>query len=260
MSLWRTESVRAYIGESEVAVAHLGGRGRAPAVDQVSMSDVSGGWAGALGAVDRLLVASDAKNADGHVVLGGAFVAGLILPWQDKLLSREERERYARHLYMKTFEDEPAGMTLVLGEGGYGESVPGFFVQTEKLSSLQESFNARGARLRTVEPLLIAVLNRFRKRISAIDDCVLVVCEADFVHLALFRSGVWSTLRSRRLGALAGGLMQVVQREVSTLPALPKHLYLMEHKPTEAVPDLAGVEVIRLRLVRNAAPGLALMH
>ena len=259
MSLWRTESLRAYVGESEVAVAHLGGRGRAP-VDQVSMSDVSGGWNDVMSEVDRHLATSDVKNATGCVVLGGAFVAGLILPWQDKLRSREERERYARHLYLKTFDDEPAGMTLVLGEGGYGESVPGFFVQTEKLLSLQEVFNARGVRLRTVEPLLIAVLNRFRKRISATDDCVLAVSEADFVHLALFRSGVWSALRSRRLGAVAGDLMRVVQREVSTLPALPKHLYLVEHKPTEAVPDLAGVEVTRLRLVRNAAPGLALMH
>jgi hypothetical protein len=260
VSLWRTERLQAYIGESEVALARLGAGGRVRGADGARRADVEGGWQGALGAIDRLLAGSGVKGGNAHVVLGGAFASALILPWQEKLRGREDRQHYARHLYQKTYDEASGGMALVLGEGGYGEPAPAFFASSEMLAALHASFAACGAKLRTVEPLLVAVMNRFRKQISGAGDCVLVVAEVDHVHIALFKAGAWVAVRSRRLGSGATDLMRVVQREVSTLPASPAHLYLVEHTPTATLPQLAGVEVMRLRLVRSAAPGLALVH
>lgn len=240
-----------------MALAHPGTKAATPAPGGEVAVAVEGGWAGALAAANRLLAAGAAGGGTGSVVLGGQFVTALIVPWQEKL-SGADRERYARHLYLKTFEAESAGLELVLGEGGYGQPAPAFFTHGEKLKALRDSFAARGTQLRSVEPLLTAVFNHFRTRISAALDSVLAVSELDHLHVAAFKAGAWAAVRTRRLGAGGGDLLRVLQREVSTLPAMPSQLYLVEHTPTATPPELPGMQVTRLRLVCNAAPGLAL--
>lgn len=218
------------------------------------------GWRGAVEAIDLLLADGGVKGGIGNVVLGGQFATALIVPWQDKLQRREDRERYARHLHMKTFDDEAAGMVVVLGDGGYGEPTPAFFLGADRLASLRASFSGCGAQLHVVEPLLTAVFNRFRKQVSNAADSVFAVAEADHLHIAFFRRGTaWTAVRSRRLSADGSDLMRVLQREVTTLPGAPAHLYLVEHTPSQARPELAGIEVTRLKLARPAAAGMAMV-
>lgn len=258
MSLWRTEPVRAYFGPSEVALVRPGRNPDGPAA--AAPVATGGGWKESIGTLERMLAAREFGPGTACIVLGGTFASALMLPWQDQLLVREDRERYARHLYQKAFEEDSARMSLVLGSGAFGQPVPAFFASAEMLAALQATFAARGLRLPLIAPVLTAAFNRFRLQMASADTCVLAVTEVDHMHLAMIKDGAWAVVRSRRIGAQGGELALVLRREISTLPALPTHLYLVEHTSTDAIGELPGIRTTRLRMARQAAPGLALLH
>ena len=164
MSLWRTEPVRAYFGPSEVALVRPGRNPDGPAA--AAPVATGGGWKESIGTLERMLAAREFGPGTACIVLGGTFASALMLPWQDQLLVREDRERYARHLYQKAFEEDSARMSLVLGSGAFGQPVPAFFASAEMLAALQATFAARGLRLPLIAPVLTAAFNRFFARMT----------------------------------------------------------------------------------------------
>ena len=255
MSLWRTERVGLYVGQSEVALA----RERRGADDGQASVD-GGDWTASVAALSGLLERCDVRNGSAELRLGGPLAQALIVPWQAQLPGRQDREDYALHLYAKTFGETPGPLDVALGDADYGQAAPAFFVERALIEALRATLALRGVTLRVVEPLLVAAFNRFRRTFADTGAAVLVVTEPRCVHVALFQAGAWTAIRSRRVTADADDIAQVLRREITTLPAQAERVHLLAHASLAGLDEIAGIPVSRLRLARSAAPGFALLQ
>lgn len=257
VSLWLTERLNIYLGQREVAIArYRRGWGDRPFGEAVARVE-GAGWRAAVAALAGLLEEGQVAGGVARVALGGELASALIVPWQAQLHGRQDREDYARHLHARTFGEAATGLDVVLGTSAYGRAAPAFFVDRALLAALGTMFTGRGVRLRCVTPLLVATFNRFRREFSAVAGGVLVLSEPRCVQLALLQGDAWIDLRARRTTDAAGDVAQTLRREITTLPLEPARVYLVEHTVAAGLDEVAGIPVNRLRLARQAAPGLA---
>ncbi len=170
-------------------------------------------WTTALAALDQALGDAGARGGAAGVVLSNHFVRYLVLPWQPELNSARELGGLAQLRFKAVYGDAAAAWTVRCSEGGWGQPSVACAVDTELLAALRAALEARGLRLASMQPLLMAVFNDLRRKFAG--DAAFAIVEPGRLCLALMQQGAFDAIVSRRTPADAA---QAIEQELATLP------------------------------------------
>ncbi len=224
MSRWWRDRLRIGLAPQRVELARLRWLRGAKAARETSVSCTprtgEPPWLAALQALDALLAESGARGAAVTVVLSNHFVRYLVLPWQPKVLRAAEVDELARLRFAHRFGAAAQDWTIRCSDAGYGAAQLACAVDTALIADLHARLAARGLRLVSLQPLLMAAYNAVRSELAT--HSALAIVEAGRVCLGLRERSQWLDVTSRRAGAdLAGAIEQeLATREPEASPAL----------------------------------------
>jgi hypothetical protein len=158
-------------------------------------------WYGALDALRTAMDALAREPLRASVVLSNHLVRYALVPAQDELSGAEEELAYARHVFARTFGGRAKDWDIRLDEAPRGATRVASAIDRELLQELRACFPRGGkARLVSVQPFLMPVFNRARRRPQG-GLARLVLAEPGRACLARFAKGRWEALQNVRAGA-----------------------------------------------------------
>jgi hypothetical protein len=169
------------------------------------------------------------RRCDVTVILSNHFVRYALVPWSDSLGSEAEEEAYVRHHFAKIHGERAKRWVLRSSEAPRGASRLASAVDPELLASVRQGFPEEGrARLISVQPYLMTVLNRWRRAIPR-GGAWLAVAEPERACVALHDGatlravqnarGDWLPLLERERHRLEGELPDLVLVMGESAPA-----------------------------------------
>lgn len=204
---WNRPRFCLYAGDSHLAVCRVEGRWRPRLCAKEPLAFASGQMLPALASWWQ----SHALAADIELVLGSSHVRYLMLPWDAQLTRPELRQSVAAALFARQFQEDPAHYQVRFAPARYGRPQLATFVNTALLSGLENVFSETEGRLHRIEPLLIAVWNRFSSRLAK-DNTVLLLAEEDRLLKVFAEQGEMMSLQLRPCAET--DLQQEIQRSV----------------------------------------------
>jgi hypothetical protein len=146
-------------------------------------------------ALDTLAALEALSKADVTVVLSSFFVRYTLVPVNQALANAAERLAFARHCLARIHGPAVEGWTVRLS----GEVACG--VEGGLVEGLRAALAARGNRLRSLQPRLMASFNRYRRKLGE-RPAWFVDVEPGLACLALLQDERWHSLRPVKLGPL----------------------------------------------------------
>jgi hypothetical protein len=198
--LWRDET-RIWIAPGEIRISRFNRGVRPTPAGEVTRRVESSGlqWQPALSAIESLLQDAQwcAKNV--QVVISNLWTRYAIVPWAPDVVSGEERGAYARICLSQIYGTVDDTWRVTLSESQTGRASVACAVPEALIGSLRVLLNARGLRLASLQPLLIASYNQWVRRIP--DGPAWFVCvEEGALTAARLAIGEWDRVYAARIG------------------------------------------------------------
>jgi len=220
VSLLSSDSLRVFVAADRVAVVRTSGRfGSARRAQPLRTLHVEAGddsGKAMLAALGGVFEEARAKRVS--VVLSNALVRYLVVPWSDRITSAEERNALARHAFTQVFGAAAAGWTFVVSPAGKETHTLAAAVDTSVLEGLRGAAGRSGARLRSVQPLLMAVYNHWRADVGR-EALSLLLLEPGRWCWASLAGGVWQRVQSGRVDARDDAAVAEIMTRQSSLDA-----------------------------------------
>ena len=200
-------------------------------------------WQPALEALDASLGTVASRGDAVALCLSNRWVRYAVLPWQAGVSSAAELEQLARLRFEQRHGAAVAGWTIRCCDGGWGAPLLACAVDSALLEGLRERLAGHGLRLTSLQPLLAAAFNDWRRRLG--HSATLAIVEADRLCLAAFERHRWVEVASRRCGA---DIEDTVEQELATLPVqqAPPRLAVALIGDDAHWPEPAGEQAVRL--------------
>jgi hypothetical protein len=208
-----------------------------------------------LAAFGDLLDAEDGAAGRASVVLSNALVRYLVVPWSARITTADERLALARHAFGSVFGTAAGGWTFVVSPAGNDPQTLAVAVDTRLLDGLRDAAAVRGVRLDTVQPLLMAVFNRWRRDVGR-EAVNLLVMEPGRWCWARLAAGAWRRVQAGRIderepaavGALVARELSLGGSEQAALGPAHVWLYCEGLGPQVQVPESGEWRLRRLAL------------
>jgi len=149
-------------------------------------------WPAALAALHPLAWPRGARLT---VVLSNAYVRYALVPWSASLSGTDEEEAYVRHHFAKVHGDRARAWALRWDDGG--EPRLACAIDAGLLEDLQAACAQGGAKLLSVQPALMAAVNRWRRAVPR-RGAWLVLAEPERSCVALSVGGEWRAVQTGR--------------------------------------------------------------
>ena len=219
MSLSWHDRLQVFLAPDRVAALRFGRglRRRAPESRIVNIAAEQADEAGraAASAFDRLLGEMGARQCRVSVVLSNHFVRYLVVPWSSRVATPEERASLAGHSFAKVFGESAQRWTARVSPAAGARATLAAAIDTDLLHQLRSAADAAGARLDSVQPLLMAVYNAWRRDVREGPLSVLVAEPGRWCWASLL-DGAWRRVQSGKLGERGGvELAEIVERQLS---------------------------------------------
>lgn len=198
-------------------------------------------WHGATRALAAALQTNAGPRSELIVLLSGRFVHPLLIPWPAEIKDDAEGAALVAHQFRRVFGDESSSWEIAFDRDADGPARLACAVERRLLATLRDTAGGAHAHLLSVEPLLVSVLNRWRRRIGR-KPTLFFVAEAGRYSAVTLRGGDWETLRCGRLaGTDPDSLREALEREAALAAEgeLDLLAYAPEHPPLESVPEVA---------------------
>jgi hypothetical protein len=202
-------------------------------------------WTVALDTLDHLLAEHAAARAELTVVVSGHFSRYCLVPWSEQISSPSELLGFAQLCFEDLYGAPKQPWSLVLSAEPAGHDRVASALPQDLLEHLRSLVSARGMRLRSVQPYLMAAFNHFDKSFDA-GDFLFVVAEPVRSVLLLAREGRWTSVRSVGSSDSDAALSALIGRE-SQLQASsserPLNVYLHAPARIDSHPQVPGVHL-----------------
>lgn len=159
---------------------------------------------------------------DVTVTLSNHFVHYALLPWSDVLVSDEERLALARICFEKIYGDMARHWSLRVSYAGYGQPCIASGIDQALLDGIQNACAGSKGRLASLQPLLMTVLNRFRKQLKGDGFMALVVEPGRACLFRGLQSGL-GEIKSLTIGANLSEELALLMARESMMHASQKH-------------------------------------
>ena len=201
LRLWRDE-VRIALCPGRVALARVA-RGWRPRVVAKHVVHCSGeATADGKPCVEALQTALQdplLRDADATVVISNHFVRYALVPWSEHLVSDDEKRAWVMHHFVKSYGEPAAPMEYRWSEEGPDAACVASAVDGEFIGQIRAACEPASLRLRSFQPYLMAVFNRWKRRVTG-NSVWIVVPEPGRVCIAAVANGQWRTITSRKIG------------------------------------------------------------
>ena len=202
-------------------------------------------WTVALDTLDRLLAEHVTTRAELTVVISGHFSRFCLVPWSDQISTPSELLGFAQLCFEDLYGAPTQPWSLVLSTEPAGYDRVASALPQGLLDRLRSLASARGLRLRSVQPYLMAAFNHFDKSFDA-GDFLFVVAEPVRSVLLLAREGRWSSVRSVGSSDSDAALTALIGRETqlqASTSERPLNVYLHAPARVDSHPEVPGVHL-----------------
>lgn len=245
MSRWWGSELRIVLGPTCLVAVRVAHRIRPKVVSKASFplmsTDDGPPWRAAVHALGDFLKEAPTAGLPLSVLLSGRFTRFAIVPWNEKVLSREERIAFARHRFKEKYGALSSNWAIELATPEYGQSAVACAIDEALLDAVKEAAVQAKAEIAVVRPCFISAYNQFRRNLgSERGVACLATVEPDLVTLGMFANGQWRAIRSRRTGAdWSQALRAVLMEEIAagTLDSVPSSIHVF-------APDTHGMNPI----------------
>jgi hypothetical protein len=165
------------------------------AVDSASLD-----WRPALAVLDACLAESEWQRARARVVVSNLWTRYAIVPWSDTLANEEERCAHAGICLAETYGPMGPEWHVCLSGAEPGDRRIACAIHEGLLAGLRSLFAARGGRMLSVQPALIAAHNRWRDRLPQSTGWFVHVEDGALAAARLADTG-WDRVYTARIGA-----------------------------------------------------------
>ena len=199
LPLWR-DKVRIVLCKDRLIILHYQG-GRRPRIHSKQVYPYTGvetGWQPLLGLLESVLKDKDWKQADTMVVLSNHFVRFLVLPWNEAILSGDEKMALVQHRFDEVYGEASSTWNFRLNEGSFGTPSIACAIPQKLLDQLKALFETSPLRLKSVQPYLMTAFNACRNELGK-DPSWFVLAERDNICVGLLQDGQWSSIRLRNV-------------------------------------------------------------
>lgn len=199
LRLWRDQLSLAIAPDRLVLVRGSSGlRPKLIAKEIVPVTDVTGGWKGAIASLQQTLQAAQWRDAETSVVLANSLVRYQLVPSSDEVNSATERAAYVRQSFAQVYGDAAADWLYVVSETSRGAAWIACAVNRELMQQLEAAVTQADSDLVSVTPHMMTAFNGARSAIKNM-NCWFVQVEKDKLLMALISGGCWRTLSSRQI-------------------------------------------------------------
>ncbi|MDE1164587.1 MAG: hypothetical protein PW845_04205 [Pseudomonas sp.] len=245
MSLLSRDRFVAVIGASGVGLGRLQGA-RTCWLGSVGFIDEGfAAFAVALDTLDRLLAEHAKGRADLCVLVSAHFSRYCLVPWSEQITSVNELQGFAQVCFEDLYGVPSQPWSIVLSAEAAGRERIASALPQDLLGRLRQLVAARGLRLRSVQPYLMAAFNRFDRSLAS-GDFLFVVAEPVRSVVLLAREGRWAAVRSVGCADNDAALGALISRERELQAALserPLNIYLHAPGRLDSLPELPGVQL-----------------
>jgi hypothetical protein len=201
-------------------------------------------WAAPVSTLQGVIAGTATASGDLTVVLSNHFVRYVIVPWDDKVGSAEEYQRYARIAFENVFGEAARSWMIRVSAERIGAPRLASAIDAELDAALQQVGGSK-LKLVSIQPYLMAAFNRlgesFRK-----SNFFFLLAEPGRACVLAAVGGAWRLVRNHA-AADDASISQLVERELRLLETsagpVPR-LYV--HAP--------GFRQLRLPIVNGVAP------
>jgi hypothetical protein len=198
---WRDE-VRIALCPDRVTLARVSRRWRpevtAKHVVHCSAAGTSD-WKPCLEALRQALPEPFLRNADASVVISNHFVRYAMVPWSEHLVSDDEKRAWVKHHFVELFGELAGATEYRWSDDRPDTACVASAVDGEFVSAIRAAFEPTSLRLRSVQPYLMAVFNRWKPHAKRNSAWFLVV-ESGRACIAAVANGEWRTITSKKIG------------------------------------------------------------
>lgn len=215
-------------------------------------------WSGALLVLEAILKQQEWQHARAQVILSGDLVRYRTAPWDDRL-NLEERTVLLHHRFEEVYGESMRTWQVAIADVGYGKQGLACAFDSRLIEDLRETFARSTLKLISVQPLLMAAFNRWRRQISS-QGAWFVFAESSRLTIALIQNGEWQGIRSKTCEPGCESTLELLLErealhhgiEVATMPIY----FIQPDRPTFR-PELQQkqvVQVLRLPLRIGFSP------
>jgi hypothetical protein len=214
-----SDTLRVFVAPDRVAAVRtrrsLLGRARVAPGGTLRVEATEANNAAPVAAFGALLDAEEGAPRRASLVLSNALVRYLVVPWSARITAADERLALARHAFGSVFGAGAATWTFVVSPAGNDAQTLAAAVDTGLLDGLRDAAAMRGVQLDSVQPLLMAVFNRWRREVGR-EALHLLVLEPGRWCWASIATGVWRRVQAGRVDEREpGAVSALIARELS---------------------------------------------
>ena len=175
--------------------------GKRPRIHSKQIYSCSGaetGWEPLLSLLESVLKDVDCKKAEARVVLSNHFARFLVLPWNEAILSGEEKMALVQHRFYEVYGESSSGWDFRLNEGSFGMPSIACAIPQKLLDQLKAVFASSRLKLKSVQPFLMTAFNFCCTELGN-EPSWFVLAERDNICVGLLQNGQWSSIRLRNV-------------------------------------------------------------
>ena len=208
-----------HLGREQVSIRRANADGIEAAV--VDDGENRQPWHGAVDTLKALLDGGPVLTRRVRLVVANEFVRYVLVPWNDQVLKPEEREQLARALMAERYGSREQGWRVTVEPVRYRQASLAAALDEELIGAVDTLLKAKGSRLVSVLPALVASINGVAGRIPAKARGWLVAAQDARIASLAFCAGSWLQVASERVqGNAAQTLESMLKRDMARAPAL----------------------------------------
>jgi hypothetical protein len=151
-------------------------------------------------ALQQILREPFSHDADATVVISNHFVRYAMVPWSEHLVSDDEKRAWVKHHFVELYGELPGAPEYRWSEDRPDAACVASAVDGEFVGEIRAAFEPTSLRLRSVQPYLMAVFNRWKQHAKGSSAWILVP-ETGRVCIGAITNGGWRTITSKKMGA-----------------------------------------------------------
>lgn len=202
--------------------------------------------------IGQLLSNEQWRGLATRVVLSNHFARFAVIPWNDALVAKEERQAFMLHCFAQAYGELAKSWNVSMSPPSFGENAIASAVSESLLQDLYRVFSECGLSLTGVHPHLMLAINQTlneTKKHGSPTNFWIVVIHAGHVGLVLHTDNQWRAVKNVALEVdISAQVSALIQREMinnNIEENLPKFLYWPESKFAQPM-QLGGFEMIKV--------------
>ena len=193
-----TDQLRIYLHPASVVVVHerrgLKRQIVSTVVRHIESQQETQRWSDAIALLQSMIAQDQYRALPAKVVLSSHWLKYRVVPWHAQL-SEAERASLVQHQFAEVYGAQAAGLDFAISNTSFKQHELACAFDAEMIAALRLTLKQRQIRLLSIQPVMVAALNRFRKQLKL--PAWVVIRENGITTLAGLSADGWESVRTQ---------------------------------------------------------------